>query len=179
MKKKVFVILGLVALLALAALAGYYYLTQSQSIELSVEPGEKYRIAGKYYEGRYGDRKLEMIFSEMRQLVQANNLKGDLAILYYGNPREERGSVKNFIGILPESGSDLPDSLEVRTFLPDYTITARIHSHPAIMPRPNHIREMMEEKAREMGYELDTIFIEKYLGNEDIVVMHHLSKAGK
>ncbi|MGB3183829.1 MAG: hypothetical protein WBB45_20720 [Cyclobacteriaceae bacterium] len=168
---------GIVVLIVLAAAVGYFYLTKSQSVEVTVDPGKKYRIAGKYYEGFYGDRKLEDIFGEMRRLIENREIEGELAILYYGDPTDERGMVKNFIGILPEPGSEIPSSLEVRNFSPESTITVSIHSHPTVMPRPNKIRKMMEEEATKQGYALDSIFMEKYLGNEDIVVMRHLYKA--
>lgn len=169
---------GLVLLVLIAGAAGYFYLTKSQSVNVRLEKGEKYRIAGKYYEGKYGDRQLEKIFGDMRTLLQQGDIAGELAVLYYGDPHNETGKVKNFIGILPEQGAKIPESLEVRTYTPDHTLTIAIHSHPLVMPRPTRVRSMMEDEAEQNGYELDSIFLEKYLGNEDIVVMRHLRKAG-
>lgn len=177
MSNKLKVFLATVALLMTAVAVVYFYLTKSQSVDVSLDKGENYRIAGKYYEGKYGDRELEKVFGQMRTLLEEEAIRGELTVVYYGDPQTETGRIKNFIGILPETGSQIPDSLEVRTFSPENTITVRVHSHPSIMPRPNRIKEIMEEEAQTKGYELDSIFMEKYLGNEDIVVIRHLSKA--
>jgi hypothetical protein len=177
MSRKLKAFLAIVVLLITVAAVAYFYLTKSQSVEVSIQQGQKYRIAGKYYEGKYGDRALEKIFSQMRSLLEEEAIRGELTVLYYRDPETETGRIKNFIGILPESGSQIPASLEVRSFSPENTITVRVHSHPAVMPRPNTIKEIMEEEVLSKGYELDSIFMEKYLSNEDIVVIRHLSKA--
>lgn len=178
MSNKIKALIGIILLGIVGAGVAYFYLTQSQSVSLEVKKGEKYRIAGKYYEGKYGDRELEKVFMSIRGLKENESMPGDLAIVYYGDPLKEKGKVKNFVGIVISDTQEVPDTLEIRTFSPEYLITADIHSHPAVMPTPDDIRERMEEVATEKGYELDSIFMEKYLSNEDIVVVRHLSRAG-
>lgn len=169
-KKYVFFV---VLLTGIITLVGYYYLGGFKGRTLDVVEVDDYQLTGKRYYGRLDSPALEDIFYEVRSQAQSGRLEGTLVIVVFKEPENEKDSVDQFIGILLDqpAESGLPEGWESFTIEANRAVRNTIRSHNLVMPKPNVIRDEIEEYAQEQQLPLrKDVTIEKYLGERHLEI---------
>jgi hypothetical protein len=163
--------LVILSALLLVLIIIYYRLGGFNEIEVDQVSFEHYHLAGQYIEGKYGDDSLRAAFLESKNLIESATIPGTLSILYYGEPEESTGKVKNFIGILVEDTTyRLPAGWGYRSLEAKKGLRARVNAHPIALPSPSTINKKLEEKAQEANEKLSEVFIERFISNRTIEV---------
>lgn len=165
--------LALLSFVLIVLLIIYYQLGGMKEVVVSKQAETNYRIAGQYLEGKYGDDKLKKAFLDSKKMIEEGEVKGVLSIVYYNDPEQEEGKVKNFIGIQLASVKhelSIPSNWEIREFGNVEVLRARIEAHPAVLPSPQSINNSLFKKAQEGNIKLSEIFIERFLSNRIIEV---------
>lgn len=169
-KKYVFYVVLLTGILTLL---GYYYLGGFTGRTLDVVEVSDYRLMGRRYQGKLDNPALEDIFYEVRGQAQSGTPEGTMTIVVLREPETGKDSVDQFIGILldqPEEAS-LPEGWERFVIEADGAVRNTIRSHNLVMPKPNVIRDEIEEYARAQQLPLrEGLTIEKYLGERHLEV---------
>lgn len=165
------VIIGLIVLLGLAVLF-YNHLGGFNELQIRTLDGVSYKIAGKFYSGRYKDRQIEEDFNEIKAKVEQNELDGIFAIITYKEPSQHEGEIELFTGvILNDMPQELPENYEIREITASKAVEASLEAHPAVFPTAENVRVQMQEYAVEQGLELQEITIDKYLGEGHLGVV--------
>lgn len=169
-KKYVFFV---VLLTAIITLVGYYYLGGFKGRTLDVVEVSDYQLMGKRYYGRLDSPALEDIFYEVRSQAQSGSPSGTLVIVVFREPESEKDSVDQFIGILLDQPAEsrLPEGWESLTIEASRAVRNTIRSHNLVMPKPNVIRDEIEEYAQSRQLPLrKDVTIEKYLGERHLEI---------
>lgn len=170
-KKYVFYV---VLLAGIFTLLGYYYLGGFTGRTLEVVEVSDYQLMGKRYQGRLDSPALEDIFYEVRSQAESGAPAGTMAIVVLKEPETGKDSVDQFVGILldgPLEAANLPEGWEMFVIEADRAVRNTIRSHNLVMPKPNVIRDEIEEYAQAQQLPLRTdITIEKYLGERHLEV---------
>ncbi|GAA5034627.1 hypothetical protein GCM10011506_29410 [Marivirga lumbricoides] len=168
MNKK-FVILGLILLLAVII---YYWLGGFKSIRKEIIKDTNITVLGFYYEGKIGSDSLQNLFEQARQLVLKEEYAKSIALVYYGEPNENTGEVKNFIGVQTDNTAikAKPYNWEYRKFKRNKSIMGCIEANVLAMPTPDDMVSELKSFALENEVALDSIFIEYYRGPNNVCV---------
>lgn len=160
--KQVSFIAGSILIISFLA---YYLLGGFQDIQISVEPGKSYRIAGKDYSGKNNSRELEKLFVEARQFVQANKSSTTLVIVNDESKYDaEENIVSYFIGaLLKNSDTSIKEDYSIKEYESGKVIRVLIDAHNLVMPKAEKIRRKALRLAQSEGLELSDLTIEKYL----------------
>lgn len=169
-KKYVFYVVLLTGILTLL---GYYYLGGFTGRTLDVVEVNDYQLVGKRYQGKLDSPVLEDIFYEVRNQAESGAPAGTLSIVVFKEPDTAKDSVDQFIGILLDqpAESSLPEGWESYTIEADRAVRITIRSHNLVMPKPNLIRDEIEEYAQAQQLSLrEGVTIEKYLGERHLEI---------
>lgn len=165
----------LVAVLVVAGLitlAGYYFLGGFNERELELAAVNSYHLVGREYRGTLGNQELEQIFFEVQEKAQQGVPAGTFAVVVFREPRDERDTLHQFVGILlDDPAAPAPEGWESYKLEAEQVVRNTIRSHNLVMPKPNAIREELEEFAEKQNVPLQPgITIEKYLGERHLQV---------
>ncbi|MBR9997402.1 MAG: hypothetical protein KFF73_00455 [Cyclobacteriaceae bacterium] len=151
-----------IALILTGLLILYRYLGGFNEPEITFLDIHEYRIAGYHYEGRITGKDWEELFYRTARIAGKDSVAGDLTIVWYNEPGEEKGYAKAFIGIKYLDDPELPAGMETRIFRMNGVIRATMDAHVTVMPNPRKIARKIKTYALEQDYELQEILIETY-----------------
>ena len=165
-------ILSVLLIAGIATLLAYYFLGGFNERELALVEVDGYRLVGKEYRGTLGTKGLEEIFFEVQQKALEGEYAGALAIVVLQEPKDEKDTLHQFIGILLEDpAGPVPAGWETFELNAEQAVRSTIRSHNLVMPKPHAIREEIEAFAQEKDVALrPEITIEKYLGERHLQV---------
>ncbi len=165
-------VIAVLVVSGIIALAGYYYLGGFKEREMELVEVGDYRLVGKEYIGRLDNKALEEIFFEVQEHVQEGAPAGTFTMVVLREPENEKDTLHQFIGILLDNpAAAVPEGWKPFALDAEQAVRATIRSHNLVMPKPNAIREELEEFAREQGVALKPgITIEKYLGERNLQI---------
>jgi len=152
-----------IALLLTGLLILYRYLGGFTKPRIGYFNKQEYRIGGVHYEGSITDAEWEELFYRMAELVRTDSIKGDLAIVWYNEPEEEKGMARAFIGIRFEGKVLLPPDMETRKIIMNGVVRATLESHVLVISRPVKIARQIRSWAEEHDLPLQDILLEIYL----------------
>ncbi len=153
----------LIALMLTGVLIIYHQFGGFNQPEISYVEEEGYYLVGKHYQGPLDDRKWESLFSEMRNLMEKDSLKGTLTIVWFEDPEIKKDTANAFVGIITAPDTRAPAGLEKQSILMRGVLRATIRAHAMVMPEPAEVVDQLRKYAAEQGYELrENILIEKY-----------------
>lgn len=165
-------LIAVLVVAGLITLAGYYFLGGFNERELELATVNNYRLVGKEFKGRLGNQRLEEIFFEVQEKAQQGAPAGTMAVVVFREPRDEHDTLHQFVGILlDDPASPAPNGWESYKLEAGQVVRNTIRSHNLVMPKPNAIREELEEFAEKQNVSLQSgITIEKYLGERHLQV---------
>lgn len=169
MRKYVYIAL---AILVVGGVGFYVYLGGLNSVEITIESVDGYKIAGRDFLGEADDENIEKYFFEAKELTQSGALKGSLAILHYNDTTLEKKQIHLFVGVVLDSdfSGNLPAEYELKNVACNQAIRATIEAHNAVIPGPDTIEERLKEKGAEANLQLTSYTIEKYISENLLVV---------
>lgn len=164
--------LSVLIVAGIITLMGYYVLGGFKERELELAAVNEYHLVGKEYKGILGGKQLEEIFFDVQEQLQEGEPAGTFTIVVLREPKDEKDTLQQFVGILLEDPSAaVPEGWQPFTLEAGKVVRNTIRSHNLVMPKPHAIREEMEAFAREQEVALQPgITIEKYLGERHLEI---------
>ncbi|MBX0333792.1 GyrI-like domain-containing protein [Pontibacter sp. HSC-14F20] len=155
-KKFLLVMLVLSAIVA----AFYAYLGGFSSTSVSEVNSERLFVAGRAFSGSVNDSGINDAFRRAAEVLDKNELQGQLGNIYYNNPEGRADSVNAFIGVvIPDSTVQLPADYELRV-VPGGRRALRSEVNAHYMLAPNKLYEAIFDYAKEKNLELETFYVE-------------------
>lgn len=149
----------------------YYSLGGFNEITVVESGNNIYNIAGKEYKGRIKNDSLNMVFSEMRELVLNKKINGELCVINYRDEELANGEVHQFIGILlGDEISEIPSGISVRAFQSETTFKAGLGMHPLVMPSAEKVEKKISNYAKEKGFQLQNYSMEILYSDNSVMV---------
>ena len=165
-------VLGIAVVILVAGLVLNTMLGGFKQIDLELKKVDNYHIYGQSFSGRYDSDELAELVEEVRELVQSDEMEGDLVIVNYMNERQEkRGDVEQFVGILGQRNQPFNEieGFEERVIITSQVIEAQIDITKLTMPSPEKVKNKADELAAEMGLNLMKLSIEQYADQKLII----------
>lgn len=151
-----------VALLLTGLLILYRYLGGFTEPQIGYFNEQEYRICGIYYEGSITSAEWEELFYRMAELSRTDSIEGDLTIVWYNEPEEEKGMARAFIGIRYEGDVFLSSDMETRKIIMNGVVRATLESHVLVIPKPAKIARQIRSWAEEHDLQLQDVLLEIY-----------------
>lgn len=167
-------IISVLLLAGVITFFGYLYFGGFEDPELQVVEVNDYHFAGKPYKGTLNNKELENIFYEVRQQYEKGAPAGTFSIVVLKEPQTQKDTVEQFIGIIlqePLNNASLPAGWENFKVEADQAVRSTIRSHNLVMPKPQAIKEEIQNFAQAQNLQLNNgITIEKYLGERHLEI---------
>ncbi len=149
----------------------YFILGGFKSIDKNLKENTETQILGVFYKGIIGSDSLQNLFMQARNIAETEANATSIAIVYYGDTNPETGAVNNFIGVTVEDKlSRKPEKWEYRVFKAEKSVKGCIEANVLAMPTPEDMLEELREYAKEKNMKADSVFIEYYLGPNNLCV---------
>lgn len=168
MKKALYIIIPLliISVVIYAVLGGF------KEVEKSIENDFLVHIAGTEYKGKVGSDSLQALFMQAKDLVESEATAISITIAYFGEADTKTGAVHNFIGVELEDEPNfkMPKDWEIRTFKRSKSVKGYIEANVLAMPTPDDMLQDLKLFAKEQNIAVDSVFIEFYLGPNQLCV---------
>ena len=141
----------------------YYTLGGFDPIEVYVMEGKERTIIGKEYFEKHSYKNLKERYEETRAAIDSNQLKGQVAIVYYEDAAPD--SIHYFIGAYEDEIKDvlrLPAGYTYKEFKTNKVFKVFLTQHWMVAPDRDEIDEMMEIKAIEEASILEPYSFDLY-----------------
>lgn len=170
-KQKIIYLSIIVVLLIVIGYSCYYLLGGFEEREV-VETGPvKRNIVGKSFTGYYAHPDLKDIWQDARDLVEAGEIPGSLALVNYQVDTLDNDEVKQFIGIAIEGGmAEIPKGYEVLEIEMDRRLMIALTMHPLVRPSPPTIEEMLTSFAAEKSMTLGDYTLELHFRDNSMII---------
>lgn len=155
-------------LLAIAII--YIALGGTNEVKKSVLEKPSYTLYGQYYDGKVGADTLQMLFMDAVELVEANESLDEVVMVYFGQANEDTGEVHNFVGVEADDKIKMPSDWEALSLSAKQSVMGCIEANPIVMPTPASMHEELTAYAVEQQITLDTLFMERYKGPNNVCV---------
>ena len=167
MKKRVLYGLIFLVLVAVLGFWGFDRLGGNNPIIIELVNSKPESLAGRTFEGIPQDEKLANYFEEIQ--TQKGLKPGTyLHTIYEVEPAGKLDTMKVFVGI--NQAVPLND-FEFKTFDANGYLIAKISGSRWVMPGPDTIKEKLENYAQENGLELNGVFIDKIISEQEVHVL--------
>ena len=137
------------------------------AVEL-VEVEGPYRLVGRPYMGTLEHPELKNILDEVGQRWESGELTGVLTVAVLKEPKTNKDTVEQFIGVLlPADGKvpQLPEGYQVMQVEAKRAIRVSLDAHSSVWPSPDKLRDKAESYAKEKGFSIQKdVLFEKYHG---------------
>jgi len=152
------------ALVVLAGIVINYSLGGFKKIEPELISTHRTVIYGSLYEGGHSSDSLTNLIAHFHKILADSGQTGTLTIVNYMQEKlEERGMVKQFVGIEWEENANNPKmSLDSILISPYNGFQFRLPIKPLVMPSPEKLKKLAKEAALLMDGELQGYSIEQY-----------------
>ncbi|GAA3937367.1 hypothetical protein [Hymenobacter algoricola] len=166
--------LFIVALLIAFGFAGVYtylggFRTAAVTLETTTQP---IFLAGRYFAGRVSSDQFGPLFRQAQQLHQSNQLRGDLANIYYNDPAAADDSVQAFVGLVVADtiSQQLPTDYRYRVFAAGQRVVhARIQA--SYMVAPDKLYSGVKTFAEKQQLKLRHHYLERFGADDKAQVL--------
>ncbi|MGL1886509.1 MAG: hypothetical protein OCD76_08340 [Reichenbachiella sp.] len=162
--------------LSLAFVAGiltsiYSLLGGFDEIQIGTSNNNIYSIAGKRIQGESVRRKEEELFREVKELIDSEQLIGDLCLIDYKDDTLIEGEINRFIGVrLSSEVSSIPAGFEVVEISTRQSYIAALTMHPLVMPNSQKIQDKLMVAARQDTLTLRPYSLEVFFPDNSLIV---------
>lgn len=158
--------LALIAIFVAIILVSVYYLLGGfkEVVVYQLAPTSR-TVVGKYFEDP-GSKEAVEHRKVCRDLVENEEIAGVLTEVMYLSDSDKDEEEGRFVGIaLDQDIAEIPQDFDVREYESDVRFAVFLSMHFLVQPRPHKIEEMLREKARLEGYELENFFFTLVYGD--------------
>ncbi len=149
----------------------YSNLGGTAPVEIVLEEPIKRTVVGKMFKTRYTDKQIEAHFVKCRELIENNDISGDLIVITYLQDSVEGNYVEQFIGIsLAENMAEIPIDFEVEEYQSKKRYVAHLTMHPLVRPTPEQIENEIITKAAEDSNKLLPFVMEIHHDNNSMTL---------
>jgi hypothetical protein len=152
-------------------MAVYFYLGGLNNVAVSVENVGDYNMVGVKFSGKSNSDTLETAYLEARDYILNGELDGVLTMIHYKDSTLKKGHIKVFVGVKLNKGtSEIPSHYGRLTIPARKAVRATLEAHNIVMPNSETVEERINEKAKELNFDLLDFTIEQYV-NEEIILI--------
>lgn len=167
MNKRFLIYMAVVAAIAIGI---YAYVGGFAQVKVAQTTSKQLFIAGRYFEGPTDAEELGSLYQQVGQLVEKKQLVGELAGIYYNNPKKETKTVKAFIGIaIPDTTVTLPTGFQVRV-VPAGEPILEGQVAASLMVAPKKLYNALFDYAEEHHLKLREFYVERYPSQDSGIV---------
>lgn len=149
----------------------YYQLGGFDEIKAGRSSSSSYSIAGQWVRGKAVRKEEGKIFYNLKERIEAEELKGILTLIDFKGDTLEEGEVSHFIGvILDKEITALPSGLEIIELEAKTTYKASLTMHPLVMPNTRAVEKKLSVIANTNGERLRPITIEMFFEDNSVMV---------
>lgn len=165
---KTSVISGIVALLLLAGGLLYVQSGDFTKVAPSQTFSSRLLLVGKPFKGKTKDKTMGETLNQVAKALKDKTLEGEMVICYYGNPDTDH-EIEVFAGINQNSVSSIPEGFEVKKIPAYKAVSVKVNTGDLFAPTPANVNKAIIEFAKEKGLTLDTVYIEKFISDQEVV----------
>ncbi|WP_111320520.1 hypothetical protein [Algoriphagus chordae] len=167
MKKKIVLIVPVLAILAIVGYWGFEKLGGNTPIEITLIENSPESLAGITYRGTPGNEALGEVFKKM-EAKKGLHPGSQLHTIYEVEPAGKLDTMLVFVGI--NQMHPIAD-LEYRSFENSSYLLAKIQSNKWVMASPKTVKEKLQTYALENNLELTGVYIDKIVSDEEVQVI--------
>jgi hypothetical protein len=169
MRKASIITLAVLTILFFVGLFYFYKLGGFNETEIKVINVPESKMLGKQYKGQMGAKGYGRLFEESEELLKKGKVKGDIAALFFNNPKKGTDTADVFIGIiLKDSLHNIPEGFSLRKIPGRKVLQAHIQADILIAP---FVFPDLEEYAKENNIVLkQNLTLEIYPGRDDMYI---------
>tara|TARA_R110000868_G_scaffold268755_1_gene527951 strand:- start:147 stop:692 length:546 start_codon:yes stop_codon:yes gene_type:complete len=169
-KKYLYWLVSIVSI-ATITVSVYHSLGGFEEIKVVKSSNNIYNIAGKEYKGRVKNDSVNIVFNEIRSLVIAGKINGEMCVINYHDEGLNNNEIHQFIGILlGDEISEIPAGLSVREIKSATTFKVGLGMHPTVMPNTEKIEAVIQSYAIENGFDLEDYTLEILFPDNSVMV---------
>lgn len=161
---------------AVVAVVGYGWLGGFQSARIAEITYSTRTVAGKAYQGAYGDLELRKIFVEAQKQIDKSG-NGEAVIVVNYDSLTDTQEVNQLIGTLfsptvsTDSSNQTIDTLPAGTY-----VRVQVYGHPVVRPTPSQVNEKVRTYAANQQFVLGEEVIEHYFGADSMWIEYPIRK---
>lgn len=149
----------------------YYFLGGFEKVTIEEAGPESFRIAGRYFHGKYDDRSVRQNFMDAKALITSGAVEGDLCVVAFKSDTLQDEYISQFIGVILRTASvAVPEKFEERLFDSDHTARAILQMHPMARPNPEELQEDLSAFMIGKSWKAPQTFVEVYKPDNSMII---------
>jgi hypothetical protein len=167
---------GALIVLFVAIISGSIYQLYSDLggrnvVAIDLMPAIKRTVVGKHFQTRYTDKQIEAQFVKCRELLEKQQIAGDMIVITYLQDTVEGNYVDQFIGIaLHEDMAEIPGDFEVMDLESKERYVVMLKMHPLVRPTPEELEKMVFSLAAKDGRKLLPMVMEIHYADNSMAL---------